>query len=124
MDKKRIISLFLFTTILSISFYEYENDYEQSEEVFFIDENNQTESSNKNVNTRTYWKLEDLYTSDNEWEKDLNKFKKDTNELKNYIGKVTNSKTHLNFALDINEKLNKKLEKLYGHVKLKQDINK
>ncbi len=124
MDKKRIISLFLFTTILSISFYEYENDYEQSEEVFFIDENNQTESSNKNVNTRTYWKLEDLYTSDNEWEKDLNKFKKDTNELKNYIGKVTNSKTHLNFALDINEKLNKKLEKLYGYVKLKQDINK
>lgn len=124
MDKKRIISLFLFTTILSISFYEYENDYEQSEEVFFIDENNQTESSNKNVNTSTYWKLEDLYTSDNEWEKDLNKFKKDTNELKNYIGKVTNSKTHLNFALDINEKLNKKLEKLYGYVKLKQDINK
>lgn len=124
MDKKRIISLFLFTTILSISFYEYENDYEQSEEVFFIDENNQTESSNKNVNTSTYWKLEDLYTSDSEWEKDLNKFKKDTNELKNYIGKVTNSKTHLNFALDINEKLNKKLEKLYGYVKLKQDINK
>ena len=40
------------------------------------------------------------------------------------MGKVTKSKTHLSFALDIKEKLDIRLNKLYGYVKLNQDTNK
>ncbi|WP_442971138.1 oligoendopeptidase F [Romboutsia sp. 1001713B170131_170501_G6] len=70
------------------------------------------------------WNLQVLYKNDAEWEKDLKKFTKDIKELKNYIGKVTKSKTHLDFALEIKEKLDIKLNKLGGYVKLKKDISK
>lgn len=72
----------------------------------------------------TYWELTNLYETEKKWENELKSFEKETKELKNYIGKVTKSKTHLSFALDIKEKLDIKLEKLYCYVKLNQDINK
>ena len=37
--------------------------------------------------------------------RELRKFNEDMNELENYIGKVTKSKTHLSFALTNKEKL-------------------
>lgn len=74
--------------------------------------------------TKTCWNLQSLYKSDDEWKKELKSFSKDTKELKNYIGKVTKSKTHLSFALDIKEKLDVRVNKLSAYVKLKQDTNK
>ncbi|RDY23585.1 oligoendopeptidase F [Romboutsia maritimum] len=74
--------------------------------------------------TKTYWNLQSLYKSDDEWKADLKKFNKETKELKNYIGKVTKSQTHLYFALDIKEKLDTKINKLSAYSKLKQDTNK
>ena len=65
-----------------------------------------------------------IYKSEDEWNNELKKFTSDTKELKNYVGKVTKSKTHLSFALDIKEKLDIRLNKLYGYVKLNQDTNK
>ena len=38
-------------------------------------------------------------------EERIKKFNEDMNELENYIGKITKSKTHLSFALAIKEKL-------------------
>ncbi|MGL5348850.1 MAG: oligoendopeptidase F [Peptostreptococcaceae bacterium] len=73
---------------------------------------------------KTYWNLNALYKSDDDWEKELKKFTKDSKELKNYIGKVTKSPTHLNFALDIKEKLDIRANRLYAYTKLKKDTNK
>ncbi len=74
--------------------------------------------------SKTCWKLQSLYSSDKEWKDELKQFTKDTKELENYIGKVTKSKTHLSFALNIKEKLDRKINKLYAYSKLNQDINK
>lgn len=65
-----------------------------------------------------------MFKSDDQWKKELKSFDKDTKELKNYIGKVTKSPTHLSFALNIKEKLDIRLNKLSAYVKLKQDTNK
>ena len=70
------------------------------------------------------WNLQSLFKSDEAWEKELSKFNKDINELENYVGKVTKSKTHFVSALKIKEKLDIRLEKLYAYAKLSKDINK
>ncbi|MDY3000623.1 MAG: oligoendopeptidase F, partial [Romboutsia timonensis] len=82
------------------------------------------ENKSKIDYSKTSWSLQNLYKSEDEWNNELKKFTSDTKELKNYVGKVTKSKTHLSFALDIKEKLDIRLNKLYGYVKLNQDTNK
>jgi oligoendopeptidase F len=96
-----------------------------------IVDNEDNENPKKEINkapkidySKTCWKLQSLYSSDKEWKDELKQFTKDTKELKNYIGKVTKSKTHLSFALNIKEKLDIKINKLYAYSKLNQDINK
>jgi len=74
--------------------------------------------------SKTCWNLQSLYKGDEQWQNELKEFTKDTKELKNYIGKVTKSQTHLSFALNIKEKLDIRINKLYAYSKLKQDINK
>jgi oligoendopeptidase F len=97
--------------------------------------NNEDETKNDNKNAsdkvedntnsmRVSWNLNSLYKSDEQWKKELNSFKKDTKELKNYIGKAAKSQTHLSFALGIKEKLDMRFDKLCAYPKLKQDINK
>ena len=95
------------------------NDEEKNNE-----ENDKAENKSKIDYSKTSWSLQNLYKSEDEWNNELKKFTSDTKELKNYVGKVTKSKTHLSFALDIKEKLDIRLIKLYGYVKLNQDTNK
>lgn len=136
MDNKKCIQSFILLIICSLVLTN--SFYYKDISVFAIsnekitkskedDEKNKDnkEKPNKNIQyENTYWNLQDLYQDDKKWSKELKKFKKDINELKNYIGKVTSSKTHLAFSLDIKEKLDIRFEKLYGYVKLQQDINK
>ena len=136
MNKKiirAIIPLCIFILFISISLQEYNHKYNNTEVVEAminneeeISEENNDKSENKSKidYSKTKWNLQSLYKSEDERNKELKKFTSDTKELKNYIGKVTKSKTHLSFALDIKEKLDIRLDKLYGYVKLNQDINK
>lgn len=70
------------------------------------------------------WDMSNLYKNSDDWKKHLKKFSKGTKELKNYVGKVTKSKKHLQYALKIKESLDIKLEKLNAYVYLNSDINK
>ena len=70
------------------------------------------------------WNLYALYKNDDAWKRDLKKFNEDMNELENYIGKITKSKTHLSFGLEIKEKLDIKLNDLSAYAKLNKDLNK
>nr|WP_195940805.1 oligoendopeptidase F [Romboutsia sp. 1001713B170131_170501_G6] len=120
--------------ILSISVFcigampktSYGNDFLYNKSIIAIDNQEETKQENRKPidYNKMCWNLQVLYKNDAEWEKDLKKFTKDIKELKNYIGKVTKSKTHLDFALEIKEKLDIKLNKLGGYVKLKKDISK
>ncbi len=129
-----ILLIFIFTFANILKTQQNQNISYQGEELVAVMNNNDEDKSKtpkekiekpKGIDyTKTYWNLNKLYSSDEEWNKDLSKFKKDCNELKNYMGKATKSNIHLNFALEIKERLDIKLEKLYGYVKLKQDTNK
>lgn len=129
---KSIIPLCIFILFIAISLQKANDRYNKTVVVEAMvnneekntEENDKTENKSKIDYSKTSWNLQNLYKSEDEWNNELKKFTSDTKELKNYVGKVTKSKTHLSFALDIKEKLDIRLDKLYGYVKLNQDINK
>ena len=129
---KLIMPLCIFILFIAISLQKANDRYDKTTVVEAMvnneekdtEENDKTENNSKIDYSKTSWNLQNLYKSEDEWNNELKKFTLDTKELKNYVGKVTKSKTHLSFALDIKEKLDIRLDKLYGYVKLNQDINK
>lgn len=103
----------------------------KTDEIIVMNNDDKKENPQQEVNqkpkidySKTCWNLESMYKSDEQWQNELKEFTKDSKELKNYIGKVTKSQTHLSFALNIKEKLDIRINKLYAYSKLKQDINK
>lgn len=88
------------------------------------DEDSKKDDTNGIDYIKTVWNLESLFKSDKKWESEVKSFQKDIKELKNYVGKVTKSETHLTFALDIKEKLDIRLNKICAYPKLKLDTNK
>ena len=129
---KSIIPLCIFILFIAISLQKANDRYNDTAVVEAMvndeeknnEENDKAENKSKIDYSKTSWNLQNLYKSEDEWNSELKKFTSDTKELKNYVGKVTKSKTHLSFALDIKEKLDIRLNKLYGYVKLNQDTNK
>lgn len=129
---KSIIPLCIFILFIEISLQKANDRYNDTAVVEAMvndeeknnEENDKAENKSKIDYSKTSWSLQNLYKSEDEWNNELKKFTSDTKELKNYVGKVTKSKTHLSFALDIKEKLDIRLNKLYGYVKLNQDTNK
>ena len=125
---KLIIPLCIFILFAVILLQKANNRYNKTEVIEAMvnneEENDKIDNKSKIDYSQTSWNLQNLYKSEDEWNNELKKFTSDTRELKNYVGKVTKSKTHLSFALDIKEKLDIRLDKLYGYVKLNQDINK
>lgn len=129
---KSIIPLCIFILFIAISLQKANDRYNDTDVVEAMvndeeknnEENDKAENKSKIDYSKTSWSLQNLYKSEDEWNNELKKFTSDTKELKNYVGKVTKSKTHLSFALDIKEKLDIRLNKLYGYVKLNQDTNK
>ena len=125
---KLIIPFCIFILFMSLLTKNTNDDRSNNIEVAYAmvntDENNKEDDKDKTENkpkidySKTSWNIQDLYKSDDEWNNELKKFTSDTKELKNYIGKVTKSKTHLSFALDIKEKLDIRIDKLYGYAKL------
>ncbi|MGL5313406.1 MAG: oligoendopeptidase F [Peptostreptococcaceae bacterium] len=120
----------LLVPLVDESVYKNHTSY-ANETIAVVDKEKENDNEQKKVEkgsnidyTKTYWNLHALFKSDEEWKKELEKFNKDSKELKNYVGKVTKSPTHLSFALDIKEKLDIRVNKLYGYIKLKQDVNK
>ena len=123
-----LISLLMISSSIFITGEAEKSDDSQCKLVMnSLDNKNSESKKEEKVNidyTKTIWDLSSLYKSDKQWESELQSFRKDTKELKNYIGKVTKSETHLAFALDIKEKLDIRINKLCSYPKLKLDINK
>ncbi|MCC0632772.1 oligoendopeptidase F [Clostridioides sp. ZZV15-6388] len=125
---KAIIPLFISIFCMLIISIKADQGYQENNDRAITVMNNDTEDDAEKKQEidyeKTCWNLQSLFKSDDQWKKELKSFNKDTKELKNYIGKVTKSPTHLSFALDIKEKLDIRLNKLSAYVKLKQDTNK
>lgn len=68
------------------------------------------------------WRLEDIYASQDEWDKDYKEVKQDIEEIKKFKGKLAD-KSSLKACFELEDELSIKLEKLYAysHMKHHQD---
>jgi len=68
------------------------------------------------------WKLEDIYESADEWEKDFNWLKENSIKIKNFEGKLSDSKNLLE-CLKLDEEIGIKLGKVFLYAMLNKDLN-
>lgn len=66
------------------------------------------------------WKIEKIYSSNDEWEKDFTKLKEEAPKLKDFKGKLNNPKMILDYLKE-SEKNSRLAEKLYVYAHLKSD---
>lgn len=115
----------LIVSLLLFGIYTTKQDIYSTCSTAFAQNEKDEENPKKEIDYSKYcWNLYTLYKNDDAWMKDLKKFNKDMNELENYIGKLTKSKTHLYLGMGIKEKLDIKLNSLSAYAKLKKDLNK
>lgn len=123
MGRKLLKLLIVFLLLFGI--YTTRQDIYSTYSTAFAQNEKDEEKPKKEIDYSKYcWNLYTLYKNDDAWIKDLKKFNKDMNELENYIGKLTKSKTHLYLGMGIKEKLDIKLNSLSAYAKLKKDLNK
>ena len=129
----KIIKIILISLLITTSSFFISSEASSYKDYKLIDtisyknkdeELNQDKKTNDIDYSKTVWDLKSLFKSDEKWESEVKSFRNDIKELKNYVGKVTKSETHLVFALDIKEKLDIRLNKICAYPKLKLDINK
>lgn len=115
----------LMVSLLLFGIYTTKQDiYNTCFTAFAQNEKDETNTKKETDYSKYCWNLCTLYKNDDAWIKDLKKFNKDMNELENYIGTLTKSKTHLYLGMGIKEKLDIKLNSLSAYAKLKKDLNK
>lgn len=122
---RKLLKLLIVLLLLLFGIYTERQDiYNGCVTVFAQDEKDE-EKPKKEIDYNKYcWNLYTLYKNDDAWSRDLKKFNQEMNELENYIGKLTKSKTHLSLGMGIKEKLDIKLNSLSAYAKLKKDLNK
>jgi len=69
------------------------------------------------------WKLEDIFATDDDWEKELESLKKDLPSIEKFQGKIADSAQNLYDVLQLQDKLSERLGKLftYAHMRYDQD---
>lgn len=121
---RKLLKLLIVLLLLFGIYTERQDIYNGCVTVFAQDEKDE-EKPKKEIDYNKYcWNLYTLYKNDDAWSRDLKKFNEEMNELENYIGKLTKSKTHLSLGMGIKEKLDIKLNSLSAYAKLKKDLNK
>ncbi len=121
---RKLLKLLIVLLLLFGIYTERQDIYNGCVTVFAQDEKDE-EKPKKEIDYNKYcWNLYTLYKNDDAWSRDLKKFNQEMNELENYIGKLTKSKTHLSLGMGIKEKLDIKLNSLSAYAKLKKDLNK
>lgn len=121
---RKLLKLLIVLLLLFGIYTTRQDNYHNCATVFAQNEKDE-EKPKKEIDYSKYcWNLYTLYKNDDAWSKDLKKFNQEMNELENYIGKLTKSKTHLSLGMGIKEKLDIKLNSLSAYAKLKKDLNK
>lgn len=122
---RKLLKLLIVLLLLLFGIYTTRQDNYHNCATVFAQNEKDEEKPKKEIDYSKYcWNLYTLYKNDDAWSKDLKKFNQEMNELENYIGKLTKSKTHLSLGMGIKEKLDIKLNSLSAYAKLKKDLNK
>lgn len=84
---------------------------------------NETLKTRDQVDIKDTWKLEDIYASDQEWEKEYNTTKEKIDKIKKYKGTLAESNEQLLKAMDAIYEVYQSVEKLfvYSHMRRDQD---
>jgi len=75
------------------------------------------------IDEKLKWKLEDMYESNEIWEKDFAKISNEFPKLATYKGRVAESATTLKEFYQLEEKISLILEKLYVYARMRKDEN-
>lgn len=67
------------------------------------------------------WRLEDIFKTDEEWEKEFERLKKDIPRIENYQGKLADSADSLYEALTVQDEIAERLGKLYTYAHMRYD---
>lgn len=67
------------------------------------------------------WKLEDIFSTDEEWEKELQALKNDFPSIEKYQGKIAESAQNLYDVLKLQDGLSERLGKLFTYAHMKND---
>ena len=83
-----------------------------------------TFQARKDIPDQYKWRMEDLYLSQEDWHKDLEKSERLANQLSGLSGKLGNSVGNLKGAIDLYIELNRTFEKAYAYATLSFHTNK
>ncbi|WP_163972189.1 oligoendopeptidase F [Oceanobacillus halotolerans] len=73
------------------------------------------------IPTERTWRLEDIFASDEDWEKELDDLKKDIPQITEYQGKLANSSDSLLEVFQLQDQLSERLGKLYTYAHMRYD---
>jgi len=73
------------------------------------------------IEARYKWKLEDIYSHEEDWEKDFSELKNQVQELEKHMGTLGESAEKLLSALTLLEKVNRMIEALFVYAKMRKD---
>lgn len=73
------------------------------------------------VSVEDTWRLEDIYSSNDEWEKEFKEVKELIPQVKDFMGKLNQSSDKLYEALSFQDELLQKLSKLYTYAHMRYD---
>ncbi len=76
--------------------------------------------SRDEIDRRYKWKLEDIYSDDELWEKDFADIKDQLNELEKYEGKI-NSPQNLLKVLRLKDEIGQKVDRLFVYARMRRD---
>ena len=74
----------------------------------------------KDIDDKYKWKIDLMYSSQESIDKDISKIKSYINEIKEYKGKLSQSKENMYEALNIYKKASQLLKNLYLYTQMKQ----
>jgi oligoendopeptidase F len=75
------------------------------------------------IDTKYKWKLEDMFASDEEWEKEFSKVKGEVPKLESFRGKLGESADQLLQCLKLREEISLLMERLYVYARMRRDEN-
>ena len=75
----------------------------------------------QDIDTKLKWKLEDMYKTDEAWERDFTKVSEEYPQLSKYRGRLAESAETLNSFYLLEEKISLILEKLYVYARMRKD---
>ncbi len=86
-----------------------------------MNENNKSISKREDIPAPLKWKLDQMYESDDQWEKDISEIRLLKDEVKKYAGTLGESSSNLYEGLKKSDEISRKMEHVFVYAKMRKD---